>query len=61
VRGGAVVADEPPDEGPDLLLGISLIVLPMGPAAGEADGLALTSGDQEVGEELAAVVGVELA
>ncbi len=44
----AVVANEPADDGPDLLFGVGLIVLAVGPPPGEANAFALTPGEEDL-------------
>ncbi len=56
--GEPVVADDAADPLPVALLGIGLIVLAVRPPAPVRDAVALAPGDQDVIEELAAVIGV---
>ena len=53
----AVVADDAPDVGPDFLFGVGLIILPIRPAAGQANALVATPRDEDMIEKLSAVAG----
>jgi len=57
----AIVANEAAYDRPVLLLGVGLIVLAPGAAAGEVDVFAAAPGEEEVVEKLPAIIGMELA
>jgi len=56
-----IVADEATHDRPVLLLGVRLIVLAPGAAAGEVDVFAVAPRDEDVVQKLSAVIGVKLA
>lgn len=61
MTGVPIVTNEPAHDGPILLLGVGLVVLAPGSAAGEVDAFLMAPWDEQVIEKLAAIVGMELA